>query len=509
LYHRDNPFIDKNMKKKFLLTAALAALISVSTNSFGENGKKPNILFILTDDQAPWAFSASGDPNAHTPVMDELAKQGAYIKNAFITTPVCSPSRASIMTSRWASEYNILDFIPHPDHSLFDPLYKPGLDPESITFAEVLQQAGYKTGLVGKWHLGDWTLSGDKKYHPTNHGFDYFMGLTGGGTSPDDPELEINGEVKHFKGLTTDILADHAMEFIKKNANRPFLLCYNTRAPHGRWLPVADEDWFPFDKMDPVLPNPNYPDLDKEKAKRRMREYLASAHGVDRNIGRITELLKELGLYENTVIIFFSDHGYNMGHNGIEHKGNGIWITKTIPEDTGNIAGRYRPNLFDNSLKVPAFVYWPGVIEPGTVIENTISSLDLYPTIVEIAGADLPKPNKHIVRGRSIAPLLKGENIDNWDNDFYSEYSMINYCTAFMRSYRTPEWKLVRDFMNPERDELYHIALDPEENINLINDSSDKVREIIDSLHQKIIDQMKIIDDPLLNEVYVDKYYYK
>ena len=497
------------MKKIYLFLAASAALFSVSLNSFGGNGDKPNILFILTDDQAPWALGASGDPNAKTPIMDKLAEQGAFLKNAFITTPVCSPSRASIMTSRYASEYDILDFIPHPEHRLFDPTYNPGLNTESITFAEVLQQAGYKTALIGKWHLGDWTLSGDKKYHPTNHGFDYFMGLTGGGTSPDDPELEINGEVKQFKGLTTDILTDHAMKFIKNNASRPFLLCFNTRAPHSRWLPVADEDWALFDKMDPVLPNPNYPDLDKEKAKKKMREYLASTHGVDRNIGRITELLEELGLNENTVIIFFSDHGYNMGHNGIEHKGNGVWITKTVPEGTENIAGRYRPNLYDNSLKVPAFVYWPRVIAPGTVIENTISSLDLYPTIVEIAGADLPKPNEHIVRGRSIVPLLKGENTDNWNNDFYSEYSMINYCTAFMRSYRTPEWKLVRDFMNPERDELYHIALDPEENINLINDSSDKVKKIIDSLHQKIIDQMKTINDPLLKEVHVNKYYYK
>ncbi len=485
------------------------AYVSTPVCSFERKYDKPNILFILTDDQASWALSISGDPNANTPNMDKLARNGAYFKNAFITTPVCSPSRASIMTSQYASENDILDFIPDPKHRLYDPSYNPGLDPETVTFAEVLQTAGYKTGLVGKWHLGDWTVTNNKKYHPTNHGFDYFMGLTGGGTSPDDPELEINGEIKQFKGLTTDILTDYAMEFIKKNANEHFLLCLNTRAPHGRWLPVADSDWEPFEKMNPILPNPDYPDLDKDKAKRKMREYLASTRGVDRNLGRIVKLLDELGLSKNTVIIFFSDHGYNMGHNGIEYKGNGIWITKTIPDDTQNIAGKYRPNLYDNSLKSAAFIYWPGVINPGTVIEKSITSLDLYPTILEIAGAEFPSPNAHKVRGRSIIPLLAGENIDDWDNDVYAEYSMINYCTAFMRCYRTQEWKLVRDFMNPERDELYHIAYDPQENINLINAPGEDIQKVIWKLHAKIINKMKEINDPLLKEIKVNKTYYK
>jgi len=472
----------------------------------GQN-QKPNIIFILTDDQASWALGASGDPNASTPNMDRLAHDGAYFKNFFITTPVCSPSRASIMTSRYASEYDILDFIPDPNHRLYNPDYNPGLDPESITFAEVLQKAGYKTGLVGKWHLGDWTLTDDKKFHPTNHGFDYFMGLTGGGTTPDDPELEINGKVRKFKGLTTDILTDYAMQFIKSTADKSFLLCLNTRAPHGSWLPVAEEDWAPFEHMDPHLPNPGYPDLDVEKTKIQMREYLASTRGVDRNLGRIIALLDELGLADHTIIIFFSDHGYNMGHNGIKHKGNGIWMTKHLPEDTENITSKYRPNMYDNSLKVPAFVYWPGVITPGTVIHHTITSLDLYPTIVEMGGAELP--NDHIVRGRNFVPLLKGEEIEDWDDNFYGEYSMINYCNAYMRCYRTPKWKLVCDFLNPERDELYNIAYDPQENIDLIHDPREEIQQVIEELHLKILQYMEEINDPLLDEIEVDKEYYK
>ncbi len=497
----------ESMNLKANLIKAFSVLLLFANFSLQAQDKKPNILFILTDDQAPWALGASGDPNANTPNMDKLLREGVYLKNAFCTTPVCSPARASIMTSRYASEYDILDFIPHPNHRLFDPKYSPALAPESITFAEVLQEAGYYTGLVGKWHLGDWTMEGNEKYHPTNNGFDYFTGLTSGGTTPDDPELEENGKVSQFKGLTTDILTDRALKFIEDNKNKNFLLCLNTRAPHSRWLPVTDEDWAPFENMDPLLPNPGYPDLDTEKAKRKMREYLASTRGVDRNIGRITDLLQELGLMENTIIIFFSDHGYNMGHNGIEHKGNGNWITKTLPPATENIEARSRPNMYDTSLKVPAFVIWPGTTKAGMVVNHTITSLDLFPTIVEMAGAKMPE--NYTIRGRSLVPLLQGKEVENWDDDYYGEYSMINYSSAFMRCYRTPEWKLIRDFLNPGRDELYHIALDPEENINLIDIPTEEVRLVKENLNQHILQKMKEIDDPLLKEVKVKKDYYK
>jgi uncharacterized sulfatase len=494
------------------ILGAICLLLSTSISyAFQGAIERPNILFILTDDQAPWAFAYSGDPNAYTPNLDKLAAKGVSFRNAFTTTPVCSPSRTSIMTGRYASEYNILDFIVSPNHSklTFDPNVNAGLDPKSITFAEMLQKNGYHTGLVGKWHLGDWSTEDGKQYHPKNHGFDYFSGLLGGGTSPENPELEIDGEVKIVKGLTTDILADEAISFIKSTGNSPFLLCFNTRAPHSQWLPVADEDWAPFQNMDPILPNPGYPDLNIAKAKRKMREYLASTAGMDRNVGRVLAALEEKGLMDNTIVVFMSDHGYNMGHNGIEHKGNGKWITKNIPAATSNINTGYRPNLFDNSIKIPAIVYWKGVTQAGRKIDQTISVLDIYPTLLEMAGVGLPSEAEHKLRGRSLVPLIKGEEVADWDNDFYSEYSMVNYATSFLRSYRTPEWKLVRDFMDPKRDELYHIALDPEENINLINDSSEEVRQVIEVLHQKILTKMKEINDPLLSEIEVDKAYFR
>ena len=481
-----------------IATVLLAACLTLLRMGIACGEDRPNILFVYTDDQAPWGFGASGYAQAHTPNLDRLTSEGAYLKNSFITTPVCSPARAAIMTSRYASEYGILDFIPHPGHKLYDPKQEIGLDPASVTFAEVLQGAGYATGLVGKWHLGDWTVTDDKKYHPTNHGFDYFMGLTGGGTTPDNPSLEKEGQVSTFHGLTTDILTDHAIDYLRTRGDKPFLLCLHYRAPHSRWLPVADEDWAPYENLDPVIPNPDYPGLDVQRVKRMTREYLASITGVDRNLGRVLGTLDELNLTRNTVVIFSSDHGYNMGHNGIYHKGNGIWVTRTLPKATPNIAAKYRPNMYDNSLKVPAIVKWPGVVRPGTVIDHTITSLDWYPTLIEIAGADLPA--NHLVRGRSLVPLLKGETPPDWDQDYYGEYSMINYCRAFMRCYRTPQWKLVRDFLNPERDELYDLTNDPAEAHNLIQEPGPRIKRIIEQLDAKIRQHMEQNGDELLND---------
>ena len=234
-----------------------------------------------------------------------------------------------------------------------------------------------------------------------------------------------------------------------------------------------------------------------------MKEYLASTTGIDSNVGRILKLLDELKLEENTIVIFSSDHGYNMGHNGIEHKGNGYWITKTFPPAQGNIAERSRPNMYDNSLKVPAIIKWPDVVKPGIVIENTMTNLDWYPTLVEMGKSKIPE--KKIIRGRSLVPLLKGEKVNDWNNDVYAEYSMINYSKAFMRTYRTSKWKLTEDFINEGRDELYHLETDPLETTNLINTESEEVHTIRKNLHEKIILKMKEINDPLLQQVEVKK----
>lgn len=457
---------------------------------------KPNIIFIYTDDQAYWTTGYAGNFQAHTPNTDKLAAEAAVFANSFVTTPVCSPARAALMTGRYASEWGIYDFIPQAGHRLFDETRNIGLDTASITFAEMLKSMGYYTGLIGKWHLGDWTTDPEQIYHPLRHGFDYFMGLTGGGVSPVDPILEKDGKVQGFTGLTVDIITDEALGFLqRRNTDQPFLLCIHYREPHTKWLPVADEDWAPFENLDIQLPHPDFPDLDTDKAKERMKEYLASVSGVDRSLGRILEKLKELDIQENTIVIYTSDNGYNIGHNGIEHKGNGWWITKTRTPATENLAANSRPNMYDHSLRVPVIIKWPGITRPGHLIHETMSSVDWFPTLLEMAGCEVPIDIP--VRGRSVVPLLTGDLKQPWDNEFYGEYSMINYSRAYMRCYRTQEWKLVKDFLDPQRDELYHLAEDPQEMNNLIDDGREEIEMVKELLTGKMLSKMREVGDSL------------
>ncbi len=442
---------------------------------------QPNILFIYTDDQAPWALGLSGKPHASTPNMDKLFRRGAYLKNSFTVTPVCSPSRASLMTSQYGSELAMTDWL--------NPQREPygGVDPDVVMWPELVQKASYRTGLVGKWHLG--LLD---QHHPTNNGYQYFMGFRGGGTTPVDPVLEKEGKEQPFKGLTTDILTDHALQFLENEKAGPFLLSLHYRAPHTRWLPVAPEDWAPFADLNPIIPNPSFPYLDIQRVKRMTREYLASTKGVDRNLGRVMAKLDELDLSEKTIIIYSSDHGYNMGHSGVWHKGNGHYVLTRNPPATANIPDGQRPNMWDRSINVPTAVVWPGVVRPGTVLEQTISNLDWFPTIVAMAGGELP-PDK-IVRGRNLLPLLDG-SAKNWDNALYGEYSTKHQSRTHMRMLRTPRWKLVRDFMNPQRDELYDLRSDPDETTNMVR--LPRNRNVVERLSAELADKMAEVGDRL------------
>ena len=441
----------------------------------------PNILFVYTDDQAGWALELSGHPHASTPNMDSLFKRGAYLPNSFTVTPVCSPSRASLITSRYGSELGLTDWL-HPGREPY-----MGIEASALTWPEVLQQAGYSTGLVGKWHLG--LLD---EHHPTKHGYGYFMGFRGGGTTPADPILEKDGEKRRFKGLTADVLTNEALEFLEREKDGPFLLSLHYRAPHTRWLPVAPEDWAPFDGLDPIIPNPGFPYLDVERVRRMTREYLASTKSVDRNIGRVLARLDALGLAETTVIVYTSDHGYNMGHSGVWHKGNGHYVLTRNPPATANIPGGQRPNMWDRSIRVPTAVVWPGRVKPGSVVEETVSNLDWFPTLTAIAGTQVPDGS--VVRGRDISPVLLGE-AENWDNSLFGEYSTHHQSRTHMRMLRTPRWKLVRDFLNPERDEFYDLSADPEETTNMIYHP--KAQAVVDRLGARLLARMRAHGDRL------------
>lgn len=475
------------MAKKLWIGLFLAGFVLLSAPGESlaqQQPRRPNIIFIQADDQAAWTLRFAGNREAHTPSLDRLFGQGAWLRNSFVATPVCSPSRASLMTSRYGTELGITDWI--------NPRLEPelGLSPEVVTWPRLLAQAGYIGGLVGKWHLGT-----QDRYHPSKFGFQRFFGFREGGTTPKDPELEVDGEMRRLQGFTVNIVTDAALDFIRRNQDKPFLLFLNFREPHTAWLPVAEEDWAPYQNLDPAIPNPDYPKLDIKRVKRMMREYLASVTSLDRNVGRLLAALDELKQTENTIVIFTSDHGYNMGHNGIWHKGNGHWaLIDNFAGGGANSRGQ-RPNLYDNSLRVPTAVRWPGVIKPGTVVNQTITNLDWFPTILAMAGVSLPLGVR--IHGRSFRPLLEGRQT-RWNNDFYGEFSQHHYVEADLRAYRTPEWKLVRDFKNSGKDELYHLAADPAENRNLIDDPA--AQKIKRQLETKLRAKMRELKDPALKK---------
>jgi uncharacterized sulfatase len=443
----------------------------------------------MTDDQGPWAFGAAPNLNARTPNIDRLRSQGVRLSNYFVTNPVCSPSRAALMTSRYSSELSIPDYLSGRDPTL-------GLDRKFATWPRILDKAGYATALIGKWHLG-----AQDRFHPTHYGYDEFAGFRIGGAISKDPMVEIDGRVRKLSGYTPDILTDRALDFIRRKSNGPFLLSLHFWAPHANtanrtpdgdrtWLPLSDADWRPFENTDPALPHPDYPNLDIPRAKRMMREYLASVASVDRNLGRLLDLLDELNLSRDTVVIFTSDNGYNLAHNGIWHKGNGRWL---LTENRGP-----RPNMYDNSLKVPAIIRWPAALAPRTTIEQTITNLDWFPTILAMAGLSPPKAT--IIRGRNFLPLLKDRKT-RWDNNLFAQYTMWNWhqTGAVLRAYRTPKWKLVRDFKHAGKDDLFDLVNDPDEKNNLIGSSDPQIKNIRDLLNTRLLQKMRLINDPALS----------
>jgi uncharacterized sulfatase len=454
------------------LLAALASALLAQTARGDEPPARPNLVVIYTDDQARWGVGAYGNPEVKTPNLDRLAREGALFRNAFTATPVCSPSRLEMMTSRYGTEFGVTDWI--------DDRVEPelGLPASAVTWPELLRGYGYRTGLFGKWHLGS-----RDRYHPTLQGYDTFFGFRGGGNRPMDPTLEVDGHERTLEGPLPDLLTDAALAFVEAHRDGPFLVSLHFRAPHAPYGPVPEADSRPLADLDPTLPPRD--DLPTRRVKDLTRAYYASIHSVDRNVGRVLDRLDALGLSDRTIVLFTSDHGYQIGHNGLWHKGNAVWIADGHQGP--------RPNMFEESIRVPLLVRWPGVVPPGVAIDQVVSNLDLLPSILDMAG--LGVPDNLAIRGRSFVPLLKGNCPDTWDDTLFGQYDMHHYAVARLRMVRTPEWKLIRHFEADVPDELYHLADDPDEDRNLA--ASAEARDAFDDLDARLSRWMRSVGDPL------------
>ena len=473
----------------------------VSCQPEGQQQKqRPNILFIVTDDQAAWTVSYDSDLNAHTPNLDKLAESGVFFTNCFSNSANCSPSRAALITGRYPSEVGVTD--------LFGRVEVDGLPLEFTTFPDMFKTAGYNTAFIGKWHLGE--RENQRHYWPTNRGYDKFTGFSLHGAMSKSPTLRVDGEWHHFEGeytsdLLTDIAMDYIDEFIAGPDGKPFLLSLHYWAPHanqgfpegfemperGRsWLPLRDEDLAYWDTLTVRFPHPDFPNLDSVLLDRYIREYHSSVHSVDRNLGRLMKYLDENSLMDNTIIIYTADDGYMSGHNGLWHKGRGWWITNDQRDPYGIYEGWRRLNLYDNTLKVPFIIKWPGIVEESVVIDEVVRHTDIFPTLLEMAYIE--KPADLLLRGKSLVPLIKREDII-WDNDLYAEFSDL-------RSYRTTDWKIVKDFSGSIPHELFDLRNDPEERQNLYYSDRSDVIVIREKLERMLIEKMASINDPLLDQ---------
>jgi uncharacterized sulfatase len=456
----------------------LALLLLLGSPASGasveEAATRPNIVFLYTDDQARWAVGAYGNREIRTPNLDRLAREGALFRNAFTATPVCSPSRASMFTGRYPTQFGIDDWI--------DPRIEPdlGLAPSAILWPELLKAHGYVTALLGKWHLGT-----RPEFHPTRQGYDRFVGFLAGGNRPIDPELEVDGTVRQLKGSLPDLLVSEGIGFVEANRDRPFLLSIHFRAPHAPYAPVPEEDSAPYRDLDPTIPD--VAGLPRARVKTLTRQYYASVGSVDRNVGRLLDRLDSLGLSQRTIVVFTSDHGYMIGHHGLWHKGNATWLVE-------GKQGR-RPNMFDDSIRVPLLVRWPGVVAGGTIIDEVVSNLDHFRSLLEMTG--LGVPDNLNLGGRSYAPLLRSRDhgAQPWDSTHFGQYDMHNGDLALMRMIRTPEWKLVRHFEPGGEDELFNLQSDPGETRNLARSQEHDARRA--DLSARLLRWMASIGDPL------------
>jgi arylsulfatase A-like enzyme len=414
--------------------------------------KQPNIVFILTDDQATWGVGAYGNPEVSTPNIDSIAKDGMIFKQAF-TSPVCSPSRAMILTGKYPHQVDISDWITPEDTN--------GITVGVPTIGNVLKQAGYTTALFGKWHVGNGT-----EYFPTRRGFDYFLGCVGGGKNKElDPELYVNNAQKKFKGFLTDILIDHASEYIEKRSSTPFFLMISTRRPHAPYVPVPDQDTEFYKNKKITVPS-SAGKYAKEMEEER-RQYYASIRTIDRRVGDFLNVLKSQGLYDNTIIIFMGDNGYMLGEHGVFSKGNAVVLGS---EDWS----KRRPNLWEYSVKIPLIIRWPGVIETGSSSNMLVNSIDFFPTFMGIGrriGTHYGK--KFNPEGRDLYIKLKNEK-KSWRQTIFMEYDMLHGGIANMRMIRTDDWKLILHYERGGKSELYHLAIDPDEQYNLYGETEVK-----------------------------------
>lgn len=419
---------------------------------------RPNVVFILTDDQGPWAAGCYGNPEIRTPSIDRIAATGVRFERFFVATPVCSPSRATFLTGRICSQHGVHDWIRGGNVGEDAAAYLR----DETAYTDVLAQQGYTVGISGKWHLGNSQL--------VQHGFGHwFVHQSGGGPYNDAPMVR-DGRLTNEPGYVTNVITDEALLFLEEHADdaNPFYLSVHYTAPHSPWTGHPQEivdsyDDCPFESCPQEEQHPwaqGHPLSESCLHNREMlKGYFAAVTAMDMDVGRILDKLEAHGLREDTLVVFASDNGFSCGHHGFWGKGNGT----------------YPFNMYENSVRVPFLVSHPGRIPQGIVQHAMVSAYDFMPTLLDYL--NLPLPPAGNPPGQSVLPAWLGQTGATRDDVVvYDEY-------GGTRMVRTEEWKYVHRYPNGPH-ELYNLADDPGERMNLATDAAQSAR--MAELHQKL-----------------------
>lgn len=398
------------------LLAYVVVLIS-STALFGAEARRPNVLVVLADDQGWGDLSLHGNTNLATPRIDSLARDGAQFRH-FYVCQLCAPTRAEFLTGRYHPRTGVSGVSEGFER----------MEAGEVTIAETFRVHGYATGCFGKWHNGT-----QPPLHPNHQGFDEFFGFTSGHWGNYfDAEIDHNGELTRSQGYLPDDLTDHAIAFMRRHRERPFLCYVPYNTPHSP-MQVPDRFYQKFDGVDPAMrarPGDGE-DLSMTRAA------LAMVENIDWNVGRMLDALEELQLAEQTIVLYFSDNGPNSWR----------W--------NGDMKGR-KGSLDEGGLRSPLLIRWTGHITPGLEIDRIAGAIDLLPTLMDLA--EVPPVSAKVLDGLSLKPLLLGEPT-NWPDRTLAAYRSGNRGGGV--SLRTQQYRLDAD------GQLFDLAADPGQRTNV------------------------------------------
>ncbi|MEX0718378.1 MAG: sulfatase [Planctomycetaceae bacterium] len=475
------------MRRYGTVAPAGALVLAIAISAFAEDEaapdgrarsiRTPNIVVVLVDDLRWDELGCAGHPFAKTPHIDRVAREGAMFRNAFSATPLCSPSRASLLTGLHSAKHGIIDNTARSEQSK-----------ELATFPRLLDSGGYRTAFIGKWHMGN-----DPGRRP---GFDHWVCLVGQGLA-NDAEMNVDGELKKHTGYTTDLLTDYSLKFIEREDDQPFCLYLSHKALHPESI-QADDGSVTRPKVSGYIPAERHRDLyeDAEMPRRRnfgvpprgkpalerqigdlpplsektvtsdktIRDRQRMLAAVDESLGRLFESLERSGELDDTLVVVTSDHGFFYGEHGLSSE---------------------RRLAYEESIRIPLLMRYLPLTKAGSRYDQFVQTIDLAPTCLDVGGVDIPER----MDGISLVPLLKGETdktrpeifVEYWSDIVYPRIRQMGY-----RAIRAERYKLIRYKDLEGMDELYDLERDPFELENRIADET--LRPVVERLDGKLAD---------------------